>query len=187
MPLNFKKIFQFSIILLFSITLIGCTAIPKGFLKLPEGYLGKRQLQMRKYDTTDTEKVISAVAGVLQDLGFTLDESETKIGFIAASKTADATNGAQVVGAVLLDLFSAMAGAYSNYSSQVDAVQCIKVSAIVRPSLDGKSTVVRVTFQRVVWNASNQISRVETINEPKIYQKFFDSLSKSLFLEAQGI
>lgn len=188
-PHNFSRLHIFPVILfiLFTITLGGCATIPKGFLKLPEGYLEKRQLQMRKYDTVDREKVISAVAGVLQDLGFTLDDSETEVGFVAASRKADATDARQVAGAFLLDLLSALAGTYSNYSSQVDAVQYVKASVIVKPSLDGKSTMVRVTFQRVVWNASNQINRVETINDSKIYQRFFDSLSKSLFLEAQGI
>jgi len=173
--------------MLLAFVLAGCATVPKDLLKLPEGYLEKRQLQMRKYDTIDREKVISAVAGVLQDLGFILDESETKVGFVAASKKADATDAGQVAEALFLDLLSALAGTYSNYSSQVDAVQYVKASAIVKPSLDGKNTVVRVTFQRVVWNKNNQINRVETINDAKVYQKFFDSLSKSLFLEAQGI
>lgn len=69
-----------------SFTLVGCASIPKDFLKLPEGYIEKRQLQIRHYDTTDEEKIITAVAGVLQDLGFILDESETKVGLVAASK-----------------------------------------------------------------------------------------------------
>jgi hypothetical protein len=66
-------------------------------------------------------------------------------------------------------------------------VQNVKASVVVKPSLEGEKTVVRVTFQRVVWNKSNQINRVETIEEPEIYQKFFDDLSKSVFLEGHKI
>ena len=77
--------------------IVGCVSIPTGFLKPSEGYLQKRELQMRQYDTTDQEKIITSVAGVLQDLGFTLDASETQVGFVAASKKADATNKGQVV------------------------------------------------------------------------------------------
>ncbi|UCG34903.1 MAG: hypothetical protein JSW17_05270 [Candidatus Omnitrophota bacterium] len=181
---QFLKIF---FILFFVLTLVGCASIPTGFLKLPDNYLANRQLQMRQYDTTDEEKIIAAVAGVLQDLGFTLDESETEIGLVAASKKADATDGGQIAGAFLLDLFCALAGTQSNYSSQVDAVQYVKASVIVKPSLDTERMVVRATFQRIVWNVSNQISRVETINDVEIYQKFFDSLSKAIFLEAHKI
>jgi len=70
---------------------------------------------------------------------------------------------------------------------QCDKSQVIKASVITKPSLDGKKTVVRVTFQRLVWNMANQINRVETLNDPAMYQKFYDSLSKAIFLEAQQI
>jgi len=167
--------------------IIGCVSVPKGFLKPSEGYLEKRQLQMRQYDTTNEEQIITAVAGVLQDLGFTLDESETKLGLVSASKKADATSKGQVVGAVLLDMLAALGGSSSNNTARCDKSQVVKASVITKPSLDRKKMVVRVTFQRIVWNMSNQINRVETINEPQIYQKFYEGLSKAIFLEAQKI
>lgn len=167
--------------------LAGCASIPKGFLKPSEGYLEKRQLQMRQYDTKDEEKIITSVAGVLQDLGFTLDESETKVGLVSASKKSDATHAGQIAAAVFLDFLSALGGSYSNNTARCDAVQHVKASVITKPSLDGNKIVVRVTFQRIVWNASNQINRVETINDSEIYQKFFESLSKAIFLEAHKI
>ena len=162
--------------------IVGCVSIPTGFLKPSETYLQKRELQMRQYDTTDQVKIITSVAGVLQDLGFTLDASETEVGFVAASKKADATSGGQVVGAVLLDILVG-----GNNTSRCDKSQVLKASVITKPSLDGKKTVVRVTFQRVVWNMANQVSRVETLSDPIMYQKFYDSLSKAIFLEAQKI
>lgn len=167
--------------------IIGCVSIPKGFLKPSEGYLQKRELQIRQYDTTNEEQIVSSVAGVLQDLGFTLDDSETDVGFVAASKKADATSKGQVAGAILLDMLAALGGSYSNNTARCDKSQVVKVSVIARPGFDGKKMVVRVTFQRIVWNMSNQINRVETIDEPVMYQKFYDSLSKAIFLEAQKI
>jgi len=169
------------------VVLVGCASMPKGFLKLAEGYLEKRQLQMRQYDTRDEEKILSSVAGVLQDLGFMLDESESPLGLVAASKASDATDPRQVAGALVLDVLSALCGTHSNATSRIDKVQHVKASVIVKPSHKAERTVVRVTFQRIIWNASNQISRVETICEPKIYQKFYESLSKAIFLEAQEI
>ncbi|MFH1875846.1 MAG: hypothetical protein ABH865_03040 [Candidatus Omnitrophota bacterium] len=165
----------------------GCASIPKGFLKLPDTYLEKHQLQMRQYDTTDEKKIITSVAGVLQDLGFTLSESESDLGLVCAAKSADAKSATQITGAVMLDVLSALLGTASNATASCDKVQQVKASAIVKPSLDGSKIVVRTTFQRIVWNMSNQISRVETINNPEIYQKFFDSLSKAIFLEANKI
>jgi len=163
--------------------IVGCASIPTGFLKPGEGYLQKRELQMRQYDTTDQEKIITSVAGVLQDLGFTLDDSETDVGFVAASKKADATNKGQIF------LVALLGGLGNNPQAvqQCDKSQVIKASVITKPSLDGKKTVVRVTFQRIVWNMANQINRVETLSDPAMYQKFYDSLSKAIFLEAQKI
>jgi hypothetical protein len=63
--------------------------MPKGFLKPPEDTLEKRQLEMRQYDTKNEEQILSATAGVLQDLGFTLDESETPLGLVVASKNCE--------------------------------------------------------------------------------------------------
>lgn len=167
--------------------LAGCATVPKGFLKPSEKSLENRQLQMRQYDTKDEQMIISSVAGVLQDIGFTLDESETEVGLVSASKKADATSGAQLTSAIVLDVAAALLGSYSNATAQCDKAQVVKASVITQPSLDGSKTVVRVTFQRIVWNMSNQISRVETINEPQIYQKFYDGLSKAIFLEAEKI
>lgn len=183
--LRFLKPF---LVLFLCLGIIGCAAsIPKGFLKPSEGYLESRQLQMRQYDTTNQEQIITAVAGVLQDLGFTLDESESQLGLVSASKKADATNKGQMFFAGLVDVLNALGGTPSNASATCDASQVVKASVIVKLSLDGSKTVARVTFQRVVWNVSGQINKVESIKEPEIYQKFYDSLSKAIFLEAQKI
>ncbi len=183
MPRFLKRI---SVIFL-CLGIVGCASIPTGFLKPNEGYLQKRELQMRQYDTTNESQIVTAVAGVLQDLGFTLDDSETDVGFVAASKRSDAVSKGQIAGAVLLDMLAAVGGSYSNNAARCDKFQLIKASVITKPSLEGKKMVVRVTFQRIVWNMSNQINRTETINEPAMYQKFYDSLSKAIFLEAQKI
>ena len=47
--------------------------------------------------------------------------------------------------------------------------------------------IVRVTFQRIVWNERGQISKLESLENPKLYEKFFGELSKSLFLTANDI
>lgn len=75
------------------------------------------------------------------------------------------------------------------FGAQHDAVwernQKIRISISTR-SAPG-STVVRSTFQRIIWNTKNQVSRIESINDPLIYQEFFDKLSQGLFLEAHDV
>ena len=179
MPKFKKQLF----IIFICLGIVGCVTVPKGFLKPSDDYLAKRQLQMRQYATTNEEQILASVAGVLQDLGFTLADSETKLGLVSASKKADATNKSQVLAAILLGGL----GNNPEMVQQCDKSQVIKAAVIVKPGLDAKKIVVRVTFQRIVWNMADQVSRVETINDPLMYQKFYDTLSKSIFLEAQQI
>jgi len=83
--------------------LVGCQeTIPKEALQLTQESLEQRQLQTRRFDTSDEDSLLSASVGVLQDLGFNLDESETRLGVIVASKDRDATEAGQVAGAIFI-------------------------------------------------------------------------------------
>lgn len=154
---------------------------------MPEAGLKSRQIEMRQFDTKDEFKVLSATAGVLQDMGFTLTEVEKKLGLIVGSKERDATVPGQVAMAAFIDILGAAGGSSSNAMSQIDAVQTILVSCVTRLNLEGNKVFVRVTFQRVVFNRMNQVSKLQTVKDPKIYEGFFDKLSKSIFLEADKI
>jgi hypothetical protein len=182
---RFSKLFFTPVLCL---GLINCVAsIPKGFLKPSAGNLETRQLQIRQYATKDQVQIITAVAGVLQDLGFTLDESESELGLVSASKKADASRKGEKFLAGLADFLGALSGSSSNISETLDDTQVVKASVIAKPSLDEGKTVVRITIQRIVWTQGGQISKVESVKEPGIYEKFYDSLSKAIFLEAQKI
>lgn len=173
------KIPSFMILILMIPLVTGCsTTVPKSALAMNPQTLEMRQLQTRKYATRDEAKILSASAGLLQDLGFSIDNSETKVGLIAASKDRDATDGGQVVGAVLV-------AALFGVSTPIDDVQKIRVAVVTNYA--GNSMNVRVTFQRVVWNTRGQISRLEKLEDPGMYEEFFSKLSKSIFLEAQEI
>lgn len=159
----------------------GCGGIPKDALSMNKATLEDRQLQTRLFGTSDEEKILSASASLLQDLGFNLDESETDLGLLVASKDRDATDAGQVV---LMLAVAAMGGG----TMPIDDVQKIRASVVTSPSGEtGERIAVRVTFQRIVWNTYGRVSRLEKLNDPKMYQEFFDKLSKAVFLEAHGI
>jgi hypothetical protein len=175
-----------AMILTVAATLGGCaTTVPKDALVLTPDTLQRRQLESRRYDGIAEKQLLSASAGVLQDLGFNIDESETKLGVIVASKDRSAFDAGQITASVALALF----GIYH----AVDKSQRIRVSLVTKPALasDGKpradAQIVRITIQRVVRDTSGNITRVESVDDPKIYQAFFDKLSKSVFLEAQQV
>ncbi len=137
-----------------------------------------RQLQTRRFDTMNEAEILSASAALLQDLGFGIDESETKLGLIAASKERDATDAGQVIG-------SAVMAALFGVATPVDDYQKIRVSVVTRPV--GGKVNVRVTFQRAVWNTDGRLSQLERLDEPEMYEGFFEKLSKAVFLEAHEI
>jgi hypothetical protein len=162
--------------------LAGCqTTAPERALQLPAASLDIRQMQTRRFAEISESQLLSASAGVLQDLGFNLDESETRLGLVVASKERDATETGQVIGAILL---AALFGA----PMPIDKVQKISASLVTRPfDESGEGTAVRITFQRIVWNSNRQISKTEALTDPELYQRFFEKLSKAVFLEAHEI
>lgn len=183
-----KKIFGLLLVPILCLYITGCaTTYPKNFLTVSEESLKMRQLQMRQFETANEKEVISASAGVLQDMGFTLDDSETKLGLVVASKDRDATNAGQVTLATMAVILSALGGTSSNAFDRIDKVQKIRASIVSRLNAEGNKIIVRVTFQRIVWNNRGDISRMETLNDPELYQGFFEKVSKAIFLEEQKI
>ncbi len=156
----------------------GCATIPPNIMTLSKDANKQREMESRRYFTNDETLVLSAVASVLQDVGFTLDKSETKLGFIAAYKQADAKDTGKIVASVLFDVLFG-----SDMTSEQDKEQKVKASVIVKKSQDTTSTIVRVTLQRIVWNMKGNISRVETMKDKEMYITIFNKLSKSIFLE----
>lgn len=164
--------------------------IPREALELSPESLQRRQTQTRVFDTADEARMLAAAGGVLQDLGFNIDESETDLGVIVSSKRRDAMQSDQVIRSVLATLAGATLtfGLYWGASDPIDDVQEIRASLVTVPSGEsGGQMAVRITFHRIVWNTDGDVSRREAIDEPLIYQEFFDALSRSLFLEAQRI
>lgn len=158
----------------------GCVpVVPPDALSLQPEALALRRLQTRRFDTGDEKEILRASLGVLQDLGFEIDESETKLGVLVGSKDRDATDAVQITGRIVI-------GILGGEDFPVDRNQKIRASLVSRV-VSPKESMVRVTFQRTVWDDRGGISRLESLEDPLLYQEFFSKLSKSLFLEAHGI
>lgn len=161
----------------------GCVPkkVPKQALELAPEDLSNKQLQTRVFETTDEKMILSASAGLLQDLGFNLDESCTDLGLVTSSKNRSAVETGQVVGAIIVAIVFGVA-------VPIDKEQKIRASLVTRPVGENHDrVVVRLTLQRVVWNSKKEVSKAETVNDPQIYQEFFNKLAQSIFLEAHDI
>ena len=197
--------------MIMALIVAGCgSSLPKHVLRLTPDTLQNRVLQTRKYEGISEADLLSASTGVIQDLGFIIDESETNLGLIVGSKDRDAPPDAaqrhkrtgQVLGGIIMTGLAGAAILAGDKDSAedfideipdklvpVDDYQKLWASIVIRPTSedDDKIHYVRVTFQRIVWDTEGKISKQETLNEPEMYQKFFDLLSKSVFLEGKKI
>jgi len=166
--------------LLAIVVLAGCVPLPNDALKLSPSSLEDRQLQSRVYEDVSEVEILSACVGIIQDLGAKITETETDLGLIVGEKMRDATEPTQVIGAIVLALLGT--------SVAIDKQQKIKFSLVTTPistETDSQRWLVRLTIQRIVWNTQNQVSRIEAVRDPEIFQGFFEKLDKSLFLEKQ--
>lgn len=170
---------------LMALLVAGCVTIPPDTFVVTPALLEQRQLETRRYDGIKEEGLLTASTNLLQDLGFNLENSETKLGVLTASKQRDATNWKEILAAIVV---ASLGGG----SMPVSKDQTIRVALVVRPVIasDGKfmenNHFVRVTFQRLVRRTDNS-QYAETLRDPQLYQDFYERLSKSVFLEAQKI
>jgi hypothetical protein len=141
----------------------GCICIPtlEDALKLAPQSLQQRQMQTRRYPTADEQRVLYAAAALLQDVGFLLESTQPSVGLLCASKSR-----------LALDFWTET------------LAQEIRVSIVTIPS--GGETLVRVTFQRILVHTNREL-HFELIDNPQIYQEFFEKLSASVFLEGQHL
>jgi hypothetical protein len=153
----------------------GCNTIPKGTLKIAPEALELRQTQQKNFSIEDA-KIMQAAVGVLQDLGYTIKDSESGLGLLVGEKDRDASTA----GGIALSVLGAMFGARIPFDKQ----QKIKLSLVVSPTtVHSKNEYrARIAIQRLVWNSDGHV-RAETITDAKIYEEFFEKLAKAVFLE----
>ena len=169
---------KFLVICLGVIGLSGCVTYDN-YYQLDENYLARRQMETMRFEADNEETILAASAGVLQDLGFTLDETETKLGLITAYKNREASSTGAKAAIILL-------AAMSDTQPVYDTEQKIYTTLVSTKSKESKGYNVRITFARVVTNNMHE-TRNEKITDQKTYRDFFDKLSQSLFLTAHEI
>lgn len=177
------------------LALAGCTEVPADTLKLVAQSDESRAMQTHRYEGVAENTLLTASAGVLQDLGFTLDESESKLGVVTATRKLTShrsLNTREVVGGLLgVALLPTLGGISLAYhaATGVDEPQRVRVCLVTRTDSPGtaQNSSVRVTAQRILY-LDDQFIKVKMatqLNDAEFYQEFFTRLNKSVFLEVQ--
>lgn len=158
--------------------LAGCVGIPPDAFELPPSSLADRQLQSRTFATTDDALLLASSVAVLQDLGYVLDATNSRLGMLTASKEISAKSAGQIISMLMLAVLTGEAGS-------IDDKQKIRICLVVTRAHDrSDASIARITIQRIVWSTDGVITEVMAITDPALYQAFFDKLEKATFLEA---
>lgn len=169
------------------VALTGCATtptIPESALRLPETTVEIRNIQSRSYDVPSDATILAASVAVLQDMEYNLDRIERPLGVLSASKVSDADSSSEKAQLFLLDLLCAAGGTQCNAMANASDKQKIAVTLVVLPSLAKQgSFIARITIQRVVYNKQEKVTLSEAVVDAETYQKIFDKLSQSIFLQ----
>ncbi|HUX80544.1 MAG TPA: hypothetical protein VMW10_12495 [Alphaproteobacteria bacterium] len=152
--------------------LAACTSQTKQPLKTQ---LEVREFQTRTFDTAKTEEVLTAVVEAFQDQGFMVKNVVPQVGLVSASREVDVEDHAQAA----FQVFFMGQNAMWSKNAVLEATANVKTQ-------NGK-TKVRANFQEKVMNNHGGTDRVNTIEDPKFYQNFFDKIGKSIFIEKQKL
>jgi hypothetical protein len=136
-----------------------------------------RQIEVSRFDTVDEVVLLSEATQVLQDLGFSVDESAPQVGVLAGRKTRDATEAGQVAAQIALTVVAA--AFLVAYAPTWDATQVIRVTLTSQPLPEARQTQLRASFERLVANNRGEM-RVEPLQQPEMHQEFFQMLRNGM-------
>ena len=108
-----RRIFKICVILISLVSFLSACQqknIFKEALTFSPDYFKDRQLQTRVFESIDEKNLLTASAAVLQDLGYTIDETDVRSGVIVCSRDRDVTVTAEVVLSVALEILSILVG-----------------------------------------------------------------------------
>ncbi|WP_162530690.1 hypothetical protein [Rhodovastum atsumiense] len=135
-----------------------------------------RERQTARFASISEERLLAEATQVLQDLGFTIEESAPRFGVLAGSKDRDAVETPQVAGQIAITVFAALLGVH--YDPMWDTDQVIRATVSTR-SLGPQETSLRISFERIVTN-NKGISRVEELTAPEFSTGFFEKVRAGL-------
>lgn len=174
-----KILFFLTVVILVS----GCSVSQKNLYTLSNDYLERRNVETRMFETQDEASLLTACMQVLQDLGYSIKESDIKLGMLTADKNRDVNSK---TGKAALKALSVVSMLSNGTDTTYEDIQKFYVNIVTTPTKE-KTIKVRVLFTRRSWDNHGNVYSVEKITDKQTYQEFFDKLSQSIFLTANGI
>ena len=163
-----------TIFILASLALAGTCFSQDNQVRPEKTQLEIRQVQTRTFDTQDQVMVMKAVLNVLQDDGFIVNNANSELGLISASKEL-ATE--KIEKSEMQRRFGVHIHAH---------FVLIEASATISPL--NKQTRVRANFQIKFYDDDRKkLLTVSQIMEGNYYQEFFSKVDKGIFIQKEKI
>ena len=169
---------NYILLILVAVFALGCSANYKNLYLPDQNYLARRNIETKMFDTDNEKSIIVASAQVLQDMGYTIKESEVSLGIITAEKNREAGSTAGKAAIVIL---AVLAGTQPQYED----TQRFYVNIVTTKMGHGVKT--RVLFARRSWDNYGRLLTLEKIEDEALYKDFFEKLSQSVFLTANDL
>jgi hypothetical protein len=115
---------------------------------------------------------------ILKDMGYTPEIVATDFGLVTAARI-EVRNG---LTSALMSLFGG--GASPGIDKDLTLVATLTATA---SSNKDNVSIVRITFQHVVFDSDGEASSSELIRDGKIYKMFYERLEAAVFIEADKI
>lgn len=197
-----KSLLKYLIIVFFFNACTTSTQIPRSQLEI-------REFQTRYFQIRDKMIITKAVINTLLDEGFIISNANNELGIITAEKgyeinknpESEKSNniwGLIIVGAVIIltlglilliskdkqsDDDSSNKTDYKSTETTYEKNKIIQATIGISEFSDGFK--VRAVFQSRTLNNKGEIVKIEQIEDINFYQKFFEKLDKSIFLQKE--
>lgn len=169
---------------------------PKDSMRLTTERLAHQAMQSRNFDVTDPSILLRSIMNIVQDQHYTIREVNAKFGTVYADQTYDIGKPLSFFG-IPLAHFHQKTWANSNLNIQFGplgfgggqnniylAKKNSSLSAVIMPLQDQKGYEVRISIEVRNFYNNGQVGEIWLIKDPKVYQRFFASLSQALYLQA---
>ncbi len=178
--------------------------------QMSKSQLEIRQFQTRYFEVNDKAIITKAVTNTLLDEGFIINNVNNELGIISAEKGYDISKenegeksknilGLIIVGAVIVLTLGLILLVSKNKepdnktpnnssydkTSETTYEKTKVIQATINISEFSNGFKVRAVFQSKTLNNRGEVIKIEQIEDANFYQKFFEKLDKSIFLQKE--
>lgn len=201
MQIYFLKKWYLAISFFLIFLLIGCasSSVPnlESVTMTPER-IARQKIQTRFFEVEQPDRLIRAAMNVIQDQHYTIRESNIQAGMVFADQTNELNAPFRLFGMPVTGYnqgnmpgFGLSFGPSLDFGNGSDIPYVQRhlgsISVVIYPVMDKKGYEMHVSVELRSFLNTGMLNRVWLVKDPALYQKFFEAVSKALYLEEHPV